>query len=128
VRPRRQWPALLCGPSTSSLEGERLAQLLYETTDPDFADRAITAMRESNIPCYRVGHGYTDPGVHPYGLPTESQICIYIERDADYAEANRILIGLGAIVDAPLPTKWIVAFLLTAAIIAIWFAVQFTSQ
>lgn len=30
-----------------------MAQLVYETTDTDFADRALQALREAHIPCYR---------------------------------------------------------------------------
>jgi hypothetical protein len=126
VRPRRHG-ALLCGPSTSPLEGEALAQLVYETTDPDFADRALTAMRKHNIPCYRVGHGYSNKSAElgNFGRAlTENQICIYIERDADYAAANRVLIDVGAVVDKPIP-KWVfAAFAALAAIVSIWLAVE----
>jgi hypothetical protein len=92
-----------------------MAQLLYETTDPDFADSAVAALGAAEIPCYRVDHGYGDGGL--------SAQCIYIERDADYTEANRILVGLGAAVDQP-PPAWLVGLImLVAALSALWIAV-----
>ena len=76
--------------------------LLYETTDSRFADLAVSALLEADIPAYRVGNGYVEPysGSHR-GLPTESQVCIYIERDRDARQANEILIKLGAVADTP---------------------------
>jgi hypothetical protein len=107
-RLRRRWKARL------------LAQLVYATTDPDFADSAITAMRAASIPCYRVGHGYSHAAAELGRASTESQICIYIERDIDFAEANRILVGLGAAVEQP-PPAWLIALImLAAALIAVW--------
>lgn len=105
-----------------------MAQLVYETTDPDFADRAITAFREADISCHRLGQGYHDDAAHLYGLPTESQISIYIERDTDYMEANRILISLGGAVVERSPPLWIVLGLIAvAAIVAILAAVAWAS-
>jgi hypothetical protein len=75
---------MIGGPS-----GRALAQLVYETTDTDFADRALEAMRKAHIPCY------------------------------DFSEANRILISLGAVEERPLPLRLIFALLLVAAILAI---------
>jgi hypothetical protein len=97
-----------------------LAQLVYETTDLDFADRAIAAMRAANIPCYRVGDSDTVAAAQYTGRAlTENQISVYIERDSDYVQANRILIGLGAAVERPPSWRAIVAILLIAAIVAL---------
>lgn len=104
-----------------------MAQLVYETTDPDFADRAIRAMREADIPCYRVGRGYTWSATGIIGrAATENQICLYIERDTDYARANEILVKLGAVTDGPsLPPKWVFLLLLfTAVLLGTWVALQ----
>lgn len=99
-----------------------MTQLVYETTDEDFANRAVAALQEADISSYRVGHGYRNDSAQPCGLPTESQICIYIERDTDHAEANRILISLGAVVENP-PPRWLIAgLIMVAAIVAIWVA------
>lgn len=104
-----------------------MAQLVYETTDPDFADRAIKAMREADIPCYRVGHGYTWNAAGTSGrAAAENQICIYIERETDYAEANRLLVKLGAVVEKPPPGWAVVAFLIVAALVAVWVAVAWS--
>ena len=75
-----------------------MAQLVYETTDTDFADRAL-----------------------------EAQVCIYIERDTDFSEANRILISLGAVEERPLPLRLIFALLLVAAVLAIWAALAWNT-
>ncbi len=92
-----------------------MAQLLYETTDPDFADRAVTALGEADIPCYPIVHGLSD-------LP-HTAVSIYIERDTDYTEANRILISLGAAVEQPPPAWLISLIMLLAALGAVWIAV-----
>ena len=99
----RAWRALNGNmrPFSFTVRGRKLAQLLYETTDSAFADRALSALQDAEIGCYKTGRGYTEPGSHLRGLPTESQVCIYIEQDADYARANDILIKLGAVIDAP---------------------------
>lgn len=100
-----------------------MAQLVYETTDPDFADRAIEAMRDADIPCYRTGRGYSNQVQYPGRGFSEDRICIYIERDADYAQANEILITLGAVTDDPerFPPKWVLAlFAVIAVLIAFW--------
>ena len=98
-----------------------MALLVYETTDPDFAEKALASLREHSIPCYRVGHGYTNAsGAFTRGVPTESQICLYIEREGDYVAANRILIALGAIVERPIP-RWVyVAFAAFAIFAVVW--------
>jgi len=99
-----------------------LAQLIYETTDPDFADGAVRALQGADIPCYRVGHGYTSAAADIGRAATENEICIYIERDTDYAEANRILISLGAALETSPPAWLIGLIMLTAALIALWVA------
>ena len=79
-----------------------MSTLLYETTDSRFADLAVSALLEAEIPAYRVGKGYLEPYSGPHrGLPTESQVCIYIERERDARQANEILLKLGAVADAP---------------------------
>jgi len=103
-----------------------LAQLIYETTDPDFADGAVRALQRADIPCYRVGHGYTSAAADLGRAATESQICIYIERDTDYAEANRILVSLGAAPETSPPAWLIGLIMLTAALIALWVAMGWT--
>ena len=100
-----------------------MAQLVYETTDPEFAARAITAMEEADIPCYQVGHGYASNAAH---IATESQICLYIERDTDFTEANRILVNLGGVVEEPPPRWAVVAFLMVAAAVAVWVAMAWS--
>jgi hypothetical protein len=87
----------------------------------------MKAMREADIPCYRVGHGYTWSAAGFSGrAATENQICLYVERDSDYGEANRILVKLGAVVEKPPPRWVIVAFLVAAAVVAVWVAVAWS--
>ena len=113
---------LLGGPSTSPLEVGLAGLLLYQTSDPAFANRALEVLQEAEIPCYRTGEGY-------WSIPTRRDsgagICIYIEREADYRAANEIIVKLGAAVDAPirLPSRrvvFIVVFVVTviAALVA----------
>jgi len=104
-----------------------LAQLVYETTAPDFADRALKAMRKHDILCYRVGQGYSNRAwqfATPGSALSENQIYIYVERDADYAAPSRILIELGAVVDKPIPRWVFVALVALAALVSIWLAVE----
>jgi len=103
-----------------------LAQLIYETTDTEFADRAIEALRAADVPCYRTGHGYTAEAQHMGRGFSEDQVCLYIERDTDWARANEILIGLGAVTERPLPPRWVLV--LAAALLAMlswWFATAY---
>jgi len=95
-----------------------LAQLVYETTDTDFANRALEAMREAGIPCYRTGRGWSSNTTYPGKGFTEDQVCLYIENDTDYVQANQILIRLGAVVEQPprLPSK--AALFLMAIVVA----------
>jgi hypothetical protein len=97
-----------------------LARLVYATTDTDFADSAIEALRAAEISCYRVGLGVDHSAAR---AATEDQVCIYIERDTDYSEANRILISLGAVVEKPPPAWLIGLIMLVAALSALWIAV-----
>ena len=100
-----------------------MALLVYETTDTDFADGAIEAMRDAGIPCYRIGRGYSNQTQYLQRGFSENQVCIYIDRDTDYAQANEILIKLGAVTDDParfLP-KWVFAlFAVIAVLLAFW--------
>jgi hypothetical protein len=101
-----------------------LAQLVYETTDTTFADRAIEAMRAADISCYRIGRGYSNSSAYPGKGLTEDQVCLYIETDTDYARANAILIELGAVTDDPrLLPKWVWGlFAVVAVVIGLWIA------
>ena len=106
-----------------------MPQLIYETTDTDFANRAIEALEEAAIPCYRIGSGYSDSaGYTPRGA-SERQVCIYIERNSDYAQSNQILMKLGAVVDRPLrlPPTWILV-VFAAAVTALGFWVANSSK
>jgi len=112
-------------PLNFTVRGRVLALLVYETTDPDFANRAMDAMRDAAIPCYRTGRGYSSDSNYPGKGFTEDQVCIYIERDTDFAQANEILIGLGAVTEDPerLLPKWVFAlFAVTAVLLAFWIA------
>jgi hypothetical protein len=99
---------------------------VYETTDTDFANRAIEAMRDADIPCYRVGHGYSNSAQYVGRGFSENQVCIYIERDTDYAQANEILVKLGAVTESPgLPPKLVFVLLLfVAVVLGTWVALQ----
>jgi hypothetical protein len=74
--------------------------LVYETSDPDFANRAIEALNQADIPSFKTGTGYRDlrPGLRQ---DLGNTICLYIRRQVDYARANAILIRLGAYVERP---------------------------
>jgi len=119
--------ALLGGPSTSRLEGKPLPQLIYETTDTDFADRAIEALRNAGIPSYRVGRGYSSGSSYPGKGFTEDEVCLYIENELDYRPANDILIKLGAVVEEPpkLPSRKVLfVIVLIVVAVAFWVASQ----
>ena len=94
--------------------------LLYQTSDPAFADRALEALRAEGIPCNRTGTGYWDvssAGRRDLGL----DICIYIQHEADYQRANQIIIKLGAVLDGPpkLPSRRVI--FLTVVLITMGF-------
>ena len=104
-----------------------MAQLVHETTDVDFADRALQALRDAEIPCHRTGRGYHSQSLYPGKGSSEDQVCIYIERDTDYAEANRILTGVGAVIERSPPLWLIASIVLVAAVVAVWAAVAWNS-
>ena len=115
------------GPSTSPLEGKPLPQLIYETTDTDFADRAIEALRDAGIPSYRVGRGYSSGSSYPGKGFTEDEVCLYIENESDYRPANDVLIKLGAVVEEPpkLPSRKVLfVIVLIVVAVAFWVASQ----
>jgi hypothetical protein len=58
---------------------------------------------------------------------TAPEVCIYIERDTDFSEANRILISLGAVEERPLSLRLVFALLLVAALLAIWAALAWNT-
>jgi hypothetical protein len=92
--------------------------LIYETSDPLFADRAIEALQAVGISCYRTGRGARELNA-TIGRWTDDQVYIYIRQESDARQANEILIGLGAAVDKPfrLPSLWILV--LVAAILVV---------
>src|ERR1700740_3496196 len=74
--------------------------LLYQTSDPRFADRALEALQQADISCYCTGTGYAE--LHPgLNLDLVSGVCIYIRNAQDYRRANDLLVELGAAVEAP---------------------------
>ena len=95
---------------------------VYETTDTDFANRAIDAMRAADIPCYRTGRGYSSDSSYSGRGITENQVCIYIDHDSDYERANALLIQLGAVIEKPIKVPAWVLFgvgLVAAALAAL---------
>jgi hypothetical protein len=92
--------------------------LIYQTSDPDFAERAIDALREAGMECHRSGQGARRLS-STTGNWTDKQIFIYIHREEAYQRANEVLIGLGAAVDKPLktPNRWLL--LILAAVLAV---------
>jgi len=100
--------------------------LLYQTSDPRFADRAVEAMTQAGISCFRTGSGYADlrPGIRQ---DLASSVCIYIKRNEDYSRANEILRELGAAPDEPikLPSRRVLFVLaLIATAVAIFIATR----
>ena len=108
-----------------------MATLVYQTTDTDFANRALDAFAEAGIPGHRIGRGYSDSSSYPGKGASEDQVCIYIERDTDSRRANDILLKLGAVRQQPLrlPVGWGVriAFLVAGALV-VWVAVMTLSR
>ena len=86
--------------------------LVYQTSDPDFASKAMASMSAEGIECFKDGEGYRslNSGRRDLG----NSICIYIRRQSDYRRANEILIKLGAVVEKPiqLPTQKTIVFLI----------------
>jgi hypothetical protein len=57
-------------------------------------------------------------------VPTESQICLYIERKSDYLAANRIFIALGAVVEKTIPAWAYATFAVFALFAVVWVALS----
>jgi hypothetical protein len=92
--------------------------LVYQTSDPRFADKAIDTMEAAGIPCFQTGHGWVDLQLTRQYLG--EGICIYIRDEKDAPRANAILIELGAVVEQPvkLPSQRVLV-LVTALITAL---------
>jgi hypothetical protein len=97
--------------------------LVYQTYDPDFADRAVETMTAAGISCYRTARGYAD--LRP-GISLGTEVCVFIRREEDYSRANEILRDLGAATDEPvqLPSRrvlFLLVFVVTliAALVAL---------
>jgi hypothetical protein len=77
-----------------------VGQLIYETSDAVFVNQAIRALREAKIDSYEIGGEF---------YQREGHYCIFIDDTADYAQANEILVNLGAVVEKPLrlPPVWV---------------------
>jgi len=99
--------------------------LIYETSDPVFADRAIEALQAARISCYRTGVGTRELNA-TIGRWTDDQVCIYVRQESDVREVNEILIGLGAAADKPYrsPSPWVLilvtAILVVLAVLAVY--------
>jgi hypothetical protein len=98
-----------------------LTLLVYQTSDGDFADRAIEALQDAQIPCRREGPHTAGDG--SYLGRAGGVASIYIDRDSDFRAANEILVRLGAATEKPIPrfvTAWgvPVALLLLLVVIA----------
>jgi len=93
--------------------------LIYETSDPGFADRAIEALQGAGISSYRVGRGVKELNA-TIGRWTDDRIFIYIRKESDIRRANEILIRLGAAVNKPFtpPSPWVLV-LISAILIVI---------
>lgn len=101
-----------------------MAILLYQTTDGRFADRAIEALVAAGIQCHRWGP--TTPGDGSFRGRSGAVASIYIERDGDYCDANKVLIELGAARETPsrLPAVWILRVaILTLLVLVVGYAV-----
>lgn len=93
--------------------------LVYQTSDPRFADAAIEAMTQAHIACFKTGQGYIDMNpavVRDLG----NNICIYIRDPSDIVRANSILVSLGAALQASpkLPSQRVI-FLIVVILAAI---------
>jgi len=91
---------------------------IYQTSDPDFADRAIRGLRDAGIACYQLDQGAPTLNAS-IGRWTDDQISIYIEREADGRVASDILLKLGASAKQPvrLPNRRMLA--LVVAVLAV---------
>ena len=92
--------------------------LIYQTSDPKFADRVVEALHRASISGHRSGGGVQELNA-TIGRWTDDQVCIYILQESDARRANEILIGLGGAVDKALklPSPWVV--LLVSAILVV---------
>ena len=77
-----------------SVRGQPLATLVYETTDTDFANRALDAFAEAGIPGHRIGSGRSNSAGYIGKGASDNQVCIYIESDTDFRRADDILLRL----------------------------------
>lgn len=101
--------------------------LLYQTSDPRFADRAFEALQQANISCYRTGTGYAN--LHPgLNLDLVSGVCIYIRNAQDYPRANELLVELGAAVEEPVAPSTLRAIIIFALVVALLAAVVATAS
>jgi Putative prokaryotic signal transducing protein len=93
--------------------------LIYQTSDPGFAERAVQTLQEAEIPCYHTGTGYAE--LHPgLNLDLSTGISIYIRNDHDYGRANELLVEIGAAVEEPLRLPSARAgFILLAVVLAL---------
>jgi hypothetical protein len=93
--------------------------LIYQTSDPRFADRVIEAFDREGISSRRSGSGAEALNA-TIGRWTDDQVSIYIQRESDAYRANEILIELGGAISKPLklPSPWIVA-LVTAILLVL---------
>jgi hypothetical protein len=107
--------------SVGALEMDAI--LVYQTSDPDFANKAIEAMSADGIECFKDGEGYRDLTSRRRDLG--NSICIYIRQERDYRRANQILINLGAVVEKPiqLPSRKSTLLLIGALIAVVVFLI-----
>ena len=89
--------------------------LLYQTSDPKFADHVITELKKKNILCHQTGSGVNNLNAN-VGNWTDHQISIYISNNKDYRRANETLIALGASVEKPikLPSRGVLVLIVLA--------------
>jgi hypothetical protein len=113
------------GPSTSPLKGRQVPDVLvYQTYDPNFADRVVETMTAAGISSYRTARGYAD--LRP-GIDLGTEVCIFIRREEDYSRANEILRDLGAATDEPvkLPSRRVLFLLVfVVTLVAVLVAVS----
>jgi len=69
-----------------------VAALLYQTTDGEFADRAIAELSGVGIRAFREGRGENE-----VFRGRGAMINIYVEKDSDYQRASQVLLDIGAI-------------------------------
>ncbi len=96
--------------------------LIYQTSDPRFAERVVEALQQAEIPSYRTGSGYAE--LHA-GLNQDSTagVCIYVRKAEDYQRANELLIELGGAVQEPIAPPWARAIFILVAVALVLAAV-----